>query len=277
MRVAVFAKIFPGTDPNVVLPTARDAGFIGVQYNMSCSGLPSLPESIPNSVAEAVARAASDAEITIEAVSATYNMIHPDPSVRRRGLQSLAVIAAQAHTMGTGLVTLCTGTRDPIDQWRYHPENQSAEAWRDLVAACHAALRIAETHDVDLGIEPEPANVVSSADAARRLIDIVDDRRLKVILDPANLVEGVPAERRQEVIEAAVALLADRIALAHAKDRTADGRVIATGRGVVDFDHFVGCLRRAGYDGPLVAHGFTAEEAAAVARRLSAIVSDIRQ
>jgi len=56
-----------------------------VQYNMACSGLPSMPEVIPEDVAEAVAAAAQASGIRLAAVSGTYNMIHPDPAVRERG------------------------------------------------------------------------------------------------------------------------------------------------------------------------------------------------
>ena len=41
-------------------------------------------------------------------------------------------------------MTLCTGTRDPEDQWRAHPGNNEPEAWRDLLEAMQSALAIAE-------------------------------------------------------------------------------------------------------------------------------------
>ncbi len=274
MRIGVFAKIFPGTRPDTVLNSARDAGFAGVQYNMVCSGLQSMPDSVSDSVADAVTRAAADAGITIEAISATYNMIHPDPNVRRQGLHSLEAIASQAHTIGTRLLTLCNGTRDPIDQWRYHSDNETPEAWSDLISACHDALRIAEAHDIDLGVEPERANVISSATQARRLIDELGSPRIKIVLDPANLVEGMPPNRWRAIVKDSIDLLAGRIVLAHAKDRASSGKVTAPGNGAIDFSHLVDCLHHAGYDGSLVAHGFTAGEAQSVARFLSSVVDN---
>ena len=47
-------------------------------------------------------------------------------------------------------------------------------------------------------------------------------------------------------------MLGDRIVMAHAKDRRADGSFAAAGSGVIDFRHFVRSLRDAGFDGPLV-------------------------
>jgi sugar phosphate isomerase/epimerase len=59
--------------------------------------------------------------------------------------------------------------------------------------------------------------------------------------------------------------------MAHAKDRTADGGFAAAGKGVIDFRHFIGCLKQAGFDGPLIAHGLDASEAPGVAQFLKGL------
>lgn len=270
MRIGVFAKTFPGSSPDAVLRQSAAAGFEGVQYNMACSGLASMPDEIASDAARAVATAARLMQQEVFAVSGTYNMIHPDPAVRRAGERRLAVIAAACRDMGTSLVTLCTGTRDAENQWRHHPDNDSSEAWRDLLQAFEAAVRIAEEHGVLLGVEPELANVVNSATAARRLIDEMGSRAIRIVLDPANLAEEAEPAVRQRIISEVVDLLADRIIMAHAKDRAADGSVATAGKGVIDFGHFLSRLKSAGFDGPIVAHGFEADEAADVARFLHA-------
>ncbi len=130
-------------------------------------------------------------------------MIHPDKAIREAGMRRLAVLAAACAPMGTRLITLCTGTRDPDDQWRWHPDNASPDAWADLVTEMDAAVALADRFDIDLGIEPELANVVSDAPAARRLLDEMASPRLRIVLDPANLFERAePAERRR-LVEAA--------------------------------------------------------------------------
>lgn len=264
MQVGIFAKTFAGSDPANVLGAVAGAGFAVAQYNMACSGLPSMPDAIPPEASAAV-RAASEASgVGIVALSGTCNLIHPDPAVRAEGLRRLGVVIAAAPVLGTRLVTLCTGTRDPDDMWRAHPDNASPAAWRDLLASLAVAVDAAEAAGVDLGIEPELANVVSSAEAARRLIDEMDSLRLRIVLDAANLFEvASPAEQRA-IVSRAVDLLGDRIAMAHAKDRTAAGAFVAAGRGVLDYRHYLGALRRAGFDGPLVTHGLSADEAPAV-------------
>lgn len=275
MRLGIFAKSFAGNQPGAVMAATRAAGYGVVQYNMACSSLPSMPEAIPEGVAEAVQTAARDHDLEIAAVSATYNMIHPDPARRWRGHDSLEVIAGAAHRMGTRLLTLCTGTRDPDDQWRAHPDNASPQAWRDLITSLETALDIAERHDIDLGIEPELGNVIASAAKARSLIDEMASPRLKIILDPANLFEtAAPAEQRRLISEA-VDLLADRIVMAHAKDRDTAGGFATAGKGVLDYDHYLACLVRIGFDGPLVTHGLAADEAAEVAAFLGRKLAEV--
>ena len=265
MKLGIFAKTFSGTDPQTVLTAASAAGFAAVQYNMACSGLPAMPDFISSETARAVAAGGSAASVTIAAVSGTYNMIHPDRRERSRGHTRLEVIAAAAAGLSTRLITLCTGTRDPHDQWRAHPANDTPDAWADLLESMHTALAIADRYDVELGIEPELANVVNSADKARRLIDELKSARLKIVFDPANLFKTATPAVRRTVVENAVELLADRIVLAHAKDRTPDGAFTTAGRGVLDYAHYLACLKNVGFDKTLVTHGLTATEAPGVA------------
>jgi sugar phosphate isomerase/epimerase len=123
------------------------------------------------------------------------------------------------------------------------------------------ATTTADASGVDLGIEPELANVVSSAAAARRLIEEMQSPRLRIVLDAANLFETATAAGQQDIVTRAIDLLGDRIVMAHAKDRAADGAFVAAGKGVLDYPHYLAALRRVGFDGPLVAHGLTADEA----------------
>jgi len=265
MRLGIFAKTFPGTDPASVLAQVKAAGFATAQYNMACSGLPSMPDAIAPAVSTAIAEASRQTGIPLCAVSGTYNMAHPNPAIRARGLRQLEVIAGACAAMGTSLVTLCTGTRDPDDQWRHHSDNSSAEAWRDMRTEMQKVAAIAERFGLRLGIEPELANIVDSALKARRLLDEMKSDRLAIVLDPANLFERAELVEQRRIVSEAVDMLADRVVMAHAKDRAADGGFAIAGKGVIDFPHYLRCLRFAGFDGDLVAHGLGAHEAAGVA------------
>lgn len=265
MRLGIFAKTFPGADPATILAQAKAAGFASVQYNMACSGLPSMPDAITPAQAQAVHHAAEQTGLAIAAVSGTYNMIHPDPAIRAAGLARLEILAAASAAMGTNLITLCTGTRDPHDQWRGHPDNDSPEAWRDLLTEMEKAAAIAERHNIRLGIEPELANVVDSAVRGRQLLDAIASPSLAIVLDPANLFEHATLPEQRDIIAHAVDLLADRIVMGHAKDRTVDGAFTTAGTGVLDYRHYIARLRAVGFTGDLITHGLEAHQAPAVA------------
>lgn len=275
MRLGIFAKTFAGSDPATVLAASKAVGFACVQYNMACSGLAAMPDALSAQDVAAVASASQATGVAIVAVSGTYNMIHPDPAVRAKGLTRLQVLLGHAAAMGTGMVTLCTGTRDAQDQWRHHPDNGSAAAWGDLLAEMGKACALAEPLGIRLGIEPELANVVDTAARARELIDTLQSPALAIVLDPANLFEVATLADQRDLLSRAIDLLADRIAMAHAKDRDAGGGFATAGKGVVDFPHFLGALRGAGFDGDLVTHGLAAAEAPEVARYLSGVLAGL--
>ena len=265
MQLGIFAKTFPGTDPAAVLRAVAAAGYGCAQFNMACCGLPALPDAVEPATLAAVGAAARDSGVALCALSATYNMIHPDPAVREAGLARLAVLVEAAGALGIPLVTLCTGTRDPDDQWRHHPDNADPSAWADLAREMARALALAEAAGVDLGVEPEQANVVTSAADGRRLVAEMGSRRLKLVIDPANLFERASRAEARRIVAEAVDLAGDAIAMAHAKDRDAAGGFVTAGTGVVDVPDFIARLRAVGFDGPVVAHGLSAAEAPGVA------------
>jgi len=88
--------------------------------------------------------------------------------------------------------------------------------------------------------------------------------RLNVIIDAANLFDAEDPARRlsrsEEILEEAFKLLGGDLLLAHAKDVKGSGKVVAAGKGDLDFDLYVKHLSEAGYGGPLVMHGLAEEE-----------------
>ncbi|MBB3997874.1 sugar phosphate isomerase/epimerase family protein [Aureimonas pseudogalii] len=265
MRLGIFVKTFAGTDPAAVLAAAAAAGYETTQFNLACAGLASMPDAVPADVIAGIGAASASTGVSLAALSGTYNMAHPDPAVRDDGLHRLAVVLGAARALDIPLVTLCTGTRHPTDQWAHHPDNSDASAWGDMAAEMAKALDLAERQGVDLGIEPEQANIVTSAADAVRLAAEMGSPRLRVVLDPANLFEAAGPDEARRIVAKAVDEAAPLIAMAHAKDRYPDGRFATAGRGVVDFPDFLRRLRAVGFDGPLVTHGLAAEEAGEVA------------
>jgi sugar phosphate isomerase/epimerase len=261
MDLGIFAKTFSRASLEETLDAVRESGLGSMQFNMALTGGPSLPEAIADELAAEVREATADRRLRMAAVSGTYNMAHPDADLRANGLRRLGELIAAAGGLGTRVVTLCTGSRDATDMWRRHPDNTTREAWRDMRAGVEAAVGLAESHDVTLAFEPDHNNVVDSAVAGRRLLDEIASPQLRVVIDAANLFDGGDLDRQRDILREAFDLLGGDLVLAHAKDVRHDGRIVAAGRGDLDYDEYLALLARAEGDVPLILHGLTEAEA----------------
>ncbi len=255
--LGIMATTFARPTLEATLDAIAACGAGDVQFDLACVGGSTLPARIDADLCVRVRRAFAARHLTMAALSGTYNMIHPDPVERAAGAQGLRVLLDACDALGAPMVTLCTGTRDPRNMWRRHPDNDTAGAWADLVASMRAVVRGAEEVGVTLAFEPEVANVVDSAWKARRLLDEVGSLRLKVVMDGANIFHRGELPHMRELLEEAFALLGPDIALAHAKDLDHDGEAghLPAGRGLLDYPLYLALLQRSGFAGALILHG----------------------
>jgi sugar phosphate isomerase/epimerase len=255
MELGIFAKTFHRPTVEGVLDAVLGCGLKSCQFNLSCAGLPTLPDAVDPRLVARIGQEFKQRGLNMAAISGTFNMIDPDLNRRREGLKRLTTLIGLCAEIGTRVVTLCTGTRDPQDMWRAHPDNGSVSAWRDLIAALAQVLPGAEAAGVVLGIEPEHANVIDSAAQAQRLLNEMGSSALGIIFDAANLLTPQSLPRQKEVLSDAMQKLGPRIVLAHAKDLDARGQVCAVGQGAVEWSLYLSLLRQAGFEGSLVIHG----------------------
>jgi sugar phosphate isomerase/epimerase len=246
--LGIFSKVFPRPTFDAVLDAVRAHGISSIQFKFGAGEISRAPEIRDTLRAKGV---------TVAALSGTFNMIDPDIGRRRENLRDFGPLAEAARLIGAPMVTLCTGTRDPDDMWRAHPDNDAAEAWQDLIGSMNEALALTESSGVMLGVEPEPGNVVSSPRRARALLDEIRHPRLRIVMDAANLLG--PDADQQAVLPAAFDLLSSDIALVHAKERLTPGPRL-------DWDLYFGLVMSYGYGGPVILHGFPEEDAAEAIR-----------
>ncbi len=257
MIPAIFSRTYSLITAAETFAAVKADGFKAVQFNLSNLGLPPLPDAVPAGLDVAAASAAS-AGIAISALSGTWNMAHPDPAYRAAMRPKFLNVLHAARHLGTNIVTLCTGSRDASNMWAAHPDNTTPQAWADLAAELAWALDHAAHLGLKLAIEPEPANVINSAEAARRILYDMQAPHLGIVLDAANLIPAEDAPRQTAILEHALTLLGADLLLAHAKDHDATGKVVPPGDGVIDLPGFALGLKSAGFTGPLIGHGFDA-------------------
>jgi sugar phosphate isomerase/epimerase len=261
MELGIFELVFPRPTLGTTLDAVTRHGVRHIQFDLASAGLAPIPREVPRNVASQIREECERLGITIDAVSGTYNMIHPDPHIRGEGLAGLRAVADACQAMGTSVITLCTGTRNADSMWCPHPNNDSAAAWKDLIASLSDALAIAEGYDVTLAFEIEPANVVNSAARGRDLLREMDHPRLKAVMDVANIVATDCSHSPEAVLEEAFDLLGDHVVLAHGKDLGGDGTFRAAGQGIVPWDHCLALFHGIGFDGPIILHSLKEGEA----------------
>ncbi|MGC4189926.1 MAG: sugar phosphate isomerase/epimerase [Thermomicrobiales bacterium] len=254
MHPAVFDMVFPRATFADRMQAIAEAGFSAFQLDFAAVGLGSMPLSIPDATIAEIRDGASAAGLTIAGIGGTWNMIHPDPTLRAEGMASLRAIATASAPLGTHIVTLSTGTRDAANMWRRHAENDTPKAWNDLLASMREALAIADEHDILLAFEPEPANVAKNAQKARTLLDTLAHPRLRICFDAANIAASDLSRSPLVVIAEAVDLLGPDVVIAHGKDIDAEGRFCPAGTGIVPWSETIAALRTAGFDGAIVLH-----------------------
>jgi sugar phosphate isomerase/epimerase len=261
LKLGIFESIFTGKTVAEKFDALSRLGFSAVQFDLKSAGLAgTLPRDIPDRSIQDIRSASERLDVEIAALAGTFNMIDPNLGARQSNLALHIQLIEHASRLGSSVVTLCTGTRDPDNMWEYHPDNQSDAAWSDLIATITPAVRAAEANGVKLGVEPEPGNVVNSPARARKLLDEIGSDNLGIVADPANILVGDRNRPPETVLDDAFALLGDRIVLAHAKDLDADGKFAAVGTGIVPWQRFADLLRQASYDGPVVCHSLSTDD-----------------
>lgn len=225
-QFGIFARTFTRNTPEQVAAAVAEAGYQTTQLNISSFGYPTVPAPDEEPDYPSVANAFAAAGIGIWGLSATFNAIDPDTRRRERSIENARVLIGNAPTLGAGVVTLCTGTRDRTDMWLAHPDNMSADAWADLRATLDRLTPAAAEAGTVLGIEPEPGNVIRNTATAQRLLaELGDDaRHIGIVLDPANLLTPETLDAQTRVLTEAFGELAPYVVAVHAKNVVGGGR-----------------------------------------------------
>jgi sugar phosphate isomerase/epimerase len=261
--LGLLSREFPSDSLNSNLEAIAATGAGAVQFDLASAVGDTFPAELSEATLQAINRGFSDRQLTLAALSGTYNMIDPDPRARAVGAEGLNRVIAWAPRLGTDVVTLCTGSRDPNSMWQRHPDNDTPEAWADLLVQIEKAVRVAEEYGVALGVETEIGNTINTVPKARRLLDEVKSTRLKIVMDGANIFQRGQLPKMREVLDEAFELLGSDIVLAHAKDLDKDGEAghVAAGRGRLDYPYYMELMQKSGFAGSIILHALKPDEA----------------
>ena len=251
----------------VLFQKMKERGFEAVQFAFSSiaetdftpNGQIEIPAVSPSAAIQAVRENAEKYGIPVEVINGTFNMAHPDRGIREEGIRRFEILCRAAKELSAKYISLCSGTRNADHLWSPHPDNDTQEAWNDMLDTVSRCTKIAEEYGIILAVESEASNIISTPERARSLMDTVGSPNLKMILDCANLFHAGEAHKEnvREILEHAFALYGNDIVLAHGKDiREGDSiDFCGTGLGIVDFAYTAALLEQYDFTGNMFLHG----------------------
>ena len=218
--------------------------FGAVQFTMAHAFPSVIPAQLNQGMAWLLRKAFESRDIQIAVLSCYINPIHPDPEERKKELACFRMYLEFCRDLGCNYVATETGSRN-IDG-SFHPDNHGALAMDELLESLKQMLSWAEGFGLGIAIEGVSKFVARSPEVIKKILDHFNSPKLRVILDPVNLLEAsTDSDLRQnyiEIIEKSFDLYGNDIIAIHLKDfHFEEGKLINVpiGTGSAPFDYLL--------------------------------------
>jgi len=175
-----------------------------------------------------------DAGLAIHSIGVYTNLIHPDESEIQANLNYFKAMMEIGGHMGVSTFINEAGHfHDPKSPAPAIPLEFQDEVWPRMVATGRQLADLAAKHEAKVLLEPFYRGFLASAKRLRLFVEEVNSPRVRVLLDPANLIE---LNDLDEMFQQ----LAPWVDCLHAKDRKLHtDRGVAAGKGDLDYRRFV--------------------------------------
>lgn len=175
-------------------------------------------------------------DIDIAVLGCYLNLADPDEDRLRATQRRYMTNIRFASLLGCGVVGTETGA--PNAEYKFEEACHSDEAFDIFVKNFTPIVRYAEQMGVIVAIEPVCRHIVYSPKRARQLLDTIKSPNLQIILDPVNLLDVWNYEEQKEIVEEAIELLGEEVAVVHIKDFfVKDGQMTETAAGLGQMDY----------------------------------------
>lgn len=182
--------------------------------------------------------------IQIAVLGCYFNMIDPDHTERRKGMDRFKEHLRYARDFGCSIVATETG--NVHSKMGYTTDNFDEEPFQEVVRSVREMVAEAEKFGVIVGIEAGVNHPVHTVEKMKRLLDAVDSQNLQVVFDPMNLMTLENHQEQEKVFEEAMEAFGHRIAIFHAKDFKVEDGVLSTapvGTGLMNYNWLFGWLK----------------------------------
>lgn len=200
------------------------------------SEFPTTDEALTPGLAMYIKNVFARNHVDIAVLGCYLNLANPDPEKLRQITHRYMAHIRFASWMGCGVVGTETGA--PNETYTYVPECHGEEALKTFIANLRPVVKYAEQMGVVMAIEPVWKHIVCNPARARRVLDEIASPNLQIILDPVNLLDISNYRDQTAIVEEAVEVLGEDVAMVHLKDFVAeDGKLTAVGAGLGQMDY----------------------------------------
>ena len=192
-----------------------------------------------------LSRELEEKNVEVAMMGAYFNPIHSDVSKVEDAVANFKEHLKKAPLFGTLLVGTETGSYND-DEWTWHENNQSEEAFQGVVDVFSDLLPVAKEAGTFLTIEPAYHHVISTPKRLKRLIDVLGSENTQVTFDLFNLLHDGNTGDQHKLIDEMVELFADKIKIIHLKDFVLEeGKLVqvSPGQGNLDYPYLIEKVR----------------------------------
>lgn len=197
---------------------------------------PTTDEAMTPGLAMYVKNVFAKNQVDIAVLGCYLNLADPNKEQLAKTVHRYMAHIRFASWLGCGVVGTETGC--PNEEYKFCPECRTEEALQLFIDRVRPIVKYAEQMGVVLAIEPVYTHIVSDPKRARKVLDEINSPNLQIIFDPVNMLHIENYQNRQAVIEEAIDLLGEDIAMVHLKDFvvTEKGlRSVGCGLGEMDY------------------------------------------
>lgn len=176
-------------------------------------------------------------QVDIAVLGCYLNLANPNKEQLEKITHRYMAHIRFATWLGCGVVG--TETCTPCDTGKAGLEEcRTEEALQSFITNLRPVVKYAEQMGVVMAIEPVYSHIVHSPARARQVLDAINSPNLQIILDPVNLLGELNYKDQIAVVEEAIDILGEDVAMVHIKDYfVEDGKIKSTAAGLGQMDY----------------------------------------
>lgn len=184
-------------------------------------------------------------DIDIAVLGCYLNLANPNPEKLKEIQRKYMSHIRFASLLGCGVTGTETGA--PNETYTFEEACHGEEALKTFITNLTPIVRYAEKMGIIFAIEPVFKHIVYNPQRARQVLDAIDSPNLQIILDPVNLLDISNYDRQKEIVEEAIEVLGEDVAVVHIKDYVVeDDKLIsvAAGTGQMDYSSIIKFIKK---------------------------------